>query len=325
MIDRVRSLVIPCCFASAVCAGFLLFSAVSHEKVKATDGSERFYYRQLRYVYDSSAISGWCGEMLLYQSNVSELGLAGPAGDILDTTAAFVNTEPMTQVFTLSDSTRLRLYRAILTHTDDSLAFNYFLPDTCSWTIELCNALDGNRIVTLDSLGAYPVTSGLEYPSLFGFQPLETTLEFNLGYVHAQGIDSCYLLFKTYREGSGSPSLLFADADLDWSVSSIFHSGQPKTRGTVSHTQKDESDIGVYPNPFSSSALITLFSKNESIASIRVFDINGRLIRTIHDGRIPKGASGYPLNVGGDLKPGRYTIVVRSNDREMKQNVLCIH
>lgn len=43
------------------------------------------------------------------------------------------------------------------------------------------------------------------------------------------------------------------------------------------------------PNPFARSTGISLFLKNEGTASLRIYDVAGREIRTLHDGSLPAG------------------------------------
>jgi flagellar hook assembly protein FlgD len=86
--------------------------------------------------------------------------------------------------------------------------------------------------------------------------------------------------------------------------------------------------VSAYPNPFNPRATITLDLPRAGEATLHLYDIRGRLVRTLHEGRLTEGrhdltwagaddagralASGvyfYELKVLGEERIGKLTLV----------------
>ena len=72
----------------------------------------------------------------------------------------------------------------------------------------------------------------------------------------------------------------------------------------------------VYPNPFESETRVKFALANEGVVDVSVYDVAGRLTRTLFSGNLPGGAHDIPWNgldsEGAKVKAGVYFIRVRS-------------
>jgi hypothetical protein len=70
------------------------------------------------------------------------------------------------------------------------------------------------------------------------------------------------------------------------------------------------------PNPFNPRTRIEFATAREGHVSVRVFDIQGRLVATVVDGRLPQGRHSYELN-GDRLSSGVYMMVLSADGRQV--------
>lgn len=68
-----------------------------------------------------------------------------------------------------------------------------------------------------------------------------------------------------------------------------------------------------FPNPFNPSTTISFTLPSQGLASLKVYDLNGRLVKTIVDGFLIKGTHTYPFNATG-LSSGIYLYTLQTND-----------
>jgi len=73
------------------------------------------------------------------------------------------------------------------------------------------------------------------------------------------------------------------------------------------NTNSFNSNIKIYPNPVSSIANIEFELKNVHNVAAKIFDMNGRLIKTINFGELSAGIRNETINVNG-LQPGIYIL-----------------
>lgn len=67
------------------------------------------------------------------------------------------------------------------------------------------------------------------------------------------------------------------------------------------------SSINIFPNPATDAATLSYVADNPSDTRIEIFDVLGRSIQLIHDGRIPGGQSTFEISTG-DLSAGPYFV-----------------
>lgn len=79
------------------------------------------------------------------------------------------------------------------------------------------------------------------------------------------------------------------------------------------------SGVKVYPNPMVGQSNIELTLNEETDITLKVFDLQGRLIKQIEDARLNVGKHNYPLS---DLTPGTYVVVARTAKQKMTEKVL---
>ncbi len=57
------------------------------------------------------------------------------------------------------------------------------------------------------------------------------------------------------------------------------------------HDLSDPMTIRSYPNPFNSAVSVVVHIKDEEPVTVRIFDVNGRLVKTLWNGPLPSGAN----------------------------------
>ncbi|NLO19967.1 MAG: T9SS type A sorting domain-containing protein [Ignavibacteria bacterium] len=68
-----------------------------------------------------------------------------------------------------------------------------------------------------------------------------------------------------------------------------------------------------YPNPFQNSITIPIALTEDKDVSIKVYDLNGNLISTVHEGNLPKAEHNFTFTPS-NLTAGRYIYVVKSGN-----------
>lgn len=67
------------------------------------------------------------------------------------------------------------------------------------------------------------------------------------------------------------------------------------------------------PNPFTNSTTISFETKVEGLGSVKLYDMNGNLIKNIYEGNFTVGNHTYTYNAE-NLTPGRYIVKVQQNN-----------
>lgn len=85
------------------------------------------------------------------------------------------------------------------------------------------------------------------------------------------------------------------------------HLGAPNSEDTVLITRKrDRSPLYISPNPFIQSATIIFKLKKESVVTLEVFDIGGRIVRSFEVSKPMKPGTYYYVFDASKLRPGVY-------------------
>ena len=71
--------------------------------------------------------------------------------------------------------------------------------------------------------------------------------------------------------------------------------------------------INAYPNPFNSSTTVSVSIPELTNATLGVYDLNGRMITTLHQGPMEAGKYSFTLN-GENLTAGNYVLRFDSAD-----------
>ncbi|MBL4656113.1 MAG: T9SS type A sorting domain-containing protein, partial [Bacteroidia bacterium] len=91
----------------------------------------------------------------------------------------------------------------------------------------------------------------------------------------------------------------------------VFVLGTPT--GLEDNLEFSNYDLQIYPNPFSNNTTVHYSLSKESNVILRVFSINGELVKIIDEGNKPQGAHNYYLS-SGDLPPGSYLIQLTTQE-----------
>lgn len=79
-----------------------------------------------------------------------------------------------------------------------------------------------------------------------------------------------------------------------------------------------------YPNPFSERTTLTLSLTEAQEVTVAVYDVAGRRVATLHDGRLAGGrAHAFALDAAG-LADGTYVVRVRAGDRVAERRVTLV-
>lgn len=71
----------------------------------------------------------------------------------------------------------------------------------------------------------------------------------------------------------------------------------------------------VFPNPCAVQAQVQFATVSPGNATVRVYDLQGRLVESIHEGFLEKGSHGFSMNTS-DLSSGMYFVRIRGNGVE---------
>jgi len=107
----------------------------------------------------------------------------------------------------------------------------------------------------------------------------------------------------------------------------LFYNNGSITSISPATAKPSSPDIQMSPNPFNQSCRITINLPKKDNLTIRIYDINGRLVKTIYDGITPAGVNDYFWY--GDNKNGNYLssgsyfyTLITSNDIKVGKLIL---
>lgn len=81
-------------------------------------------------------------------------------------------------------------------------------------------------------------------------------------------------------------------------------------------------DINLWPNPASSQLNVSIYSEKPETVDIKLYDISGRLLSTIHQGNILQGENTLVWNRPNGIRSGIYFVVVNTSSNRVAKRVL---
>ena len=81
-------------------------------------------------------------------------------------------------------------------------------------------------------------------------------------------------------------------------------------------------DINLWPNPASSQLNVSIYSEKPEKVDIKLYDISGRLLSTIHQGNILQGENTLVWNRPNGIRSGIYFVVVNTSSNRVAKRVL---
>ena len=129
--------------------------------------------------------------------------------------------------------------------------------------------------------------------------------------------------YKWIGTNSGIPYLTInASADSIPVVTSVSY--RDSLRQTISIGVKplasNFSDLAIYPNPMNAQSVITFTQEQGGNVEIELYDANGKLIRSLQKGFLPKGFNVYPLDLSKD-KAGLYFVRIKNESSSITKKV----
>lgn len=79
--------------------------------------------------------------------------------------------------------------------------------------------------------------------------------------------------------------------------------------------------ISIFPNPITESSTISYFVNSEAIVSLNILDVNGRIIKTLVNGKQDKGQYNINVNVQ-DLTSGTYICQLICDNKKITQKII---
>ncbi|NQU06675.1 MAG: T9SS type A sorting domain-containing protein, partial [Calditrichaeota bacterium] len=81
---------------------------------------------------------------------------------------------------------------------------------------------------------------------------------------------------------------------------------------------------GIYPNPFNSMAIINYSLPKAASITLKLYDLSGRRIETLLEGRMQAGFHRETVNAANDLPSGLYFVQLKASDQVFTQKVMLI-
>jgi hypothetical protein len=281
-----------------------------------------YEYRTISTMYDSVVLACTYGEICIPGEDTVMVQMAGwrdlPGQD---TSAAGVYGLAKTRPFWASPSVQLSLYRYLSMQPVD-LNAPLFIPDTCSWIVELRSATTDALIAVLDSVGYCPQRCGNvnDYPVSFGTSNTAGNsfdmLHFDLSYyITEASSDSCYLRFNICIRNEAQTD--FCNMYDTWRPNSKFSedvqsSGNNQKR-SLQQTGSPIDHISVFPSPANADSRLHVVTRTKTYVTIEVYNSLGALVKEVYRGFTGAGTNIFPI---GPALPasGAYTISVKAAD-----------
>ena len=86
----------------------------------------------------------------------------------------------------------------------------------------------------------------------------------------------------------------------------------------------DEISISAYPNPFTTSATIQFEMTNTSDVTVEVFDVTGKKVANLYNGKAEAGLSYQVQLHGGDLPAGIYVYRIHTGEHVYNDRLILI-
>lgn len=124
----------------------------------------------------------------------------------------------------------------------------------------------------------------------------------------------------TLRLGDEYPNYSYRISDHRPVMSSF---SQPETKVFDESTKTVSTKIGVYPNPFNSTAIVYFALENQSAVSLDLFDCLGRQVKTLYSGNLDHGHYRISIN-GNELAAGIYLLKLTTDSRSSVTRITLI-
>ena len=85
----------------------------------------------------------------------------------------------------------------------------------------------------------------------------------------------------------------------------------------------DAFALSVYPNPFTRRAAVTLEQTDAAAASVVVFDVLGRRVAVLHEGRLEAGRHTFALD-GVGLPSGTYLVRAVADTETLTERITVV-
>ena len=95
-------------------------------------------------------------------------------------------------------------------------------------------------------------------------------------------------------------------------------------KSTPTHAGLNENDDGnmlFYPNPFGTSATLQLNLSSAGQTDISIYDLSGRKVINIYNGRLPVGEQSFTIN-GNVLRPGTYLLLCQTEKGIFRSKII---
>lgn len=201
-------------------------------------------------------------------------------------------------------------------------------------------------------------TIGVQDPLIISHQSLEDTYdninnyEVNAYISHRSGIDEATIYYKIGSTGTYQTASMTNVGNEDWQgyipaqtgevdvfyyIEATSNSGKTQTRpmsapdgyweftvfeaGASSLEDNSIEKLEVYPNPSKGLTVIPVNSYGNEIASVKMYDASGRLVKTIFEGTFVAGENNHFINAS-EFNVGTYIIKIESNKRSEKHQLI---
>ncbi|MCF8222319.1 MAG: glycoside hydrolase family 3 C-terminal domain-containing protein [Bacteroidales bacterium] len=81
-------------------------------------------------------------------------------------------------------------------------------------------------------------------------------------------------------------------------------------------------EINIFPNPFDSHFTLQFNSEQNQPVTIKIYDMQGRLIRELYDGPISRGSNSISFDTGSHLQEGLYFIEIKNEKRRFFKKIV---
>ena len=277
-----------------------------------------YQYRTISTMYDSVVLCCTYGEICLPGLDSLMVPLSGFRGlPGIDTSDVGIFSLARTLPFWASPGKHLSVFRHLALQPLD-LAKPLFVPDTCSWIIEMHDASTGALIAVLDSVGFcrqrcnstddFPVSFGTSNSSGNSYDLLNYDLS---DYFTEATEDSVYLQFniRVLNAAQSAYCNMYDHKLINAKFSEdVETSGQSKALALP--TQSPIVRMYVFPSPMTFHSRVGIVVRTSSFLRVEIYNALGVKIRELYSGT--KGVGTHVFPIGLTLpSSGMYTISVK--------------
>jgi hypothetical protein len=276
-----------------------------------------YQYRTISTMYDSVVLSCMYGEICVPGNDTLMIPLSNNYRDPgIDTSDAGIYSLARTSKFWACPGKHLSMFRFLALQPLD-LTKPLFVPDTCSWVIELRRVSTDELVVVLDSVGfcrqrcdsstAFPVSFGTSNSAGNSYDMLNYDLS---DYFTEATSDSVYMQFRirVWNAAQSAFCNMLDHKNINAKFSEDVVSSSPKSAEAPMHGSI--ARLYVFPTPMSLHSRVGIVVQTESYLRLELYDPLGKRIRELYSGM--KGAGTHILPIGSPLpSSGVYSISVK--------------